>query len=116
MKKDDVNKKNTVTWCRVNDDGRSGYWRKIFIENFRGEFNKSSKFWEWKELKLEPEPEPEIKPKKKRWIVTQPDGTENEITNLSKYCKEHSLDDGAIYRVLNGKRNHHKGYKIRKGD
>ena len=113
MKKDDVNKKNTATWCRMNDDGRASGWRKKFIEKFGGEFVERIKVWEWREPTPEPKPEPKII---KRWIVTQPDGTEDEITNLSKYCKEHELDDGAIYRVLNGKRNHHKGYTIRKGD
>ena len=114
MKKDDVNKRHTRTWTRINDDSKSPKWRRVFTEKFGGEFVKRIKVWEWKEDLPEPKPEP--KPDTKRWIITQPDGTEDEITNLSKYCKEHELDDGAIYRVLNGKRNHHKGYTIRKGD
>ena len=113
MKKEDVNKKNTATWTKINDNSKSKKWKGVFIEEFGGEFVKISRTsWEWRE----PEPKPEPKPETKRWIITQPDGTENEITNLSKYCKEHKLDDGAIYRVLNGKRSHHKGYTIRKGD
>ena len=115
MKKEDVNKQYSRTWIRINDNSKSEKWRRVFKEQFGGEFVKRIKVWEW----IEDSPEPEIKvikPKEKSWVVTRPNGKEDEITNLSKYCKEHKLDDGAIYRVLNGKRNHHKGYKIRKGD
>ena len=120
MKKDDVNKKHTSTWTKINDDSKSKKWRRIFMNQWGGEFIKISRnLWEWKEVLPEPEPEPEIKvikPAVKSWVVTRPNGKEDQINNLSKYCREHKLDDGAIYRVLNGQRNHHKGYKIRKGD
>ena len=114
MKKEDVNKKHTRTWTRINDDSKSPKWRRVFTEKFGGEFVKNIAVWEWKEDLPEPEPEIKLKPKVKAWVVTRPNGKLDEITNLSKYCKEHKLDDGAIYRVLNGQRNHHKGYKIQK--
>ena len=119
MKKEDINKKNSATWCRVNEDGNATGWRKRFTELFGGEFVKNIAVWEWKEDLPEPEPEPEvkvIKPAVKSWVVPKPNGKKDVITNLSKYCKEHKLDDSAIYRVLNGERNHHKGYRIQRGD
>tara|TARA_Y100000310_G_scaffold333970_1_gene412648 strand:+ start:680 stop:1015 length:336 start_codon:yes stop_codon:yes gene_type:complete len=111
MKKEDVNIRNTRTWSKINDDGKAKLWRSRFIEEFGGEFTRNGRLWEWQELIEPAEP-----PKKKGWIVTTPKGRKYEIYNLSKYCRERNLDDGAMYRVLNGERKHHKGYKIKKGD
>jgi len=118
MNKEDANKKHSRTWTRLNDDSKSKIYRKKFVESFGGEFIQLSRWeWKWSEPKPEPEPTPEPEPKSKRTIVmVRPDGEEDEITNLSKYCRDHGLDDAAVYRVLKGDRNHHKGYKARKGD
>lgn len=115
MKKEDVNKKNSSTWTKINDNSKSKHYKRLFIEEYGGEFVQMSRLHcVWEESSKTPEPEIKIKPKIKAWVVTRPNGKLDEITNLSKYCKEHKLDDGAIYRVLNGQRNHHKGYKIQK--
>tara|TARA_Y100000034_G_C6806333_1_gene362085 strand:+ start:215 stop:541 length:327 start_codon:yes stop_codon:yes gene_type:complete len=104
MNKDDVNIKNTQTWRKMNDDGRSSHWRDVFVSVFGGKFFKESKKWLWKN---------EEKKKKRIIIARKSNGEETEITNLSKYCKENNLDDGAVYRVLTGERKHHKYIKFR---
>ena len=47
------------------------------------------------------------------WIIITPDGKELLISNLKKFCFDNNLDRGHMFRVANGTRNHHKGYKCR---
>lgn len=47
----------------------------------------------------------------KRWKIILPNTEEQIITNLSEYCRQHKLDQGAMVRVSQGKRNHYKNYK-----
>ena len=49
----------------------------------------------------------------KEYIITYPDGHEEKITNLRKWCKENNLHQGALTRVAQGKLKQHKGYKAR---
>lgn len=48
------------------------------------------------------------------WIVTRPDGVEEEVEDLTLYCKEHGLSRSKMYEVASGARKQHKGYKCRK--
>lgn len=52
----------------------------------------------------------------KDYIVTSPDGAEFPVHNLNAFCKEHDLSTGHLTQVAQGKRNHHKGWKIRYSD
>lgn len=55
-----------------------------------------------------------IESKQKEWIVIFPDGHEEEIINLSDFCKEHGLNRSKMYEVAAGRAGHHKHYKCRK--
>lgn len=47
-------------------------------------------------------------------IIVSPAGEEYEnITNLSKFCREHNLNAGNMTMVVNGHKPHHKGWKIK---
>lgn len=48
------------------------------------------------------------------WIVTRPDGVEEEVEDLTLYCEENGLNRSKMYAVSSGIRNHHKDYKCRK--
>lgn len=48
------------------------------------------------------------------WIVTRPDGTEEEVEDLTLYCKDNGLNRSCMYKVSLKIRNHHKGFKCRK--
>lgn len=52
----------------------------------------------------------------KKWIITFPDGHEEIITNMNRFCKENGLSQGNLYKVVVGTKNQHKGYKARKYD
>lgn len=45
-------------------------------------------------------------------IITTPDGSEVEITNIIKYCRANDLDDSAMSRVAKGVSKQHKGYRM----
>ena len=47
------------------------------------------------------------------WIIITPEGKEFTISNLKKFCLDNNLDRGHMFRVANGTRAHHKGYKCR---
>ena len=49
----------------------------------------------------------------KQFIVTDPQGEEFHIFNLSKFCRENWLNNGSMYAVINGKIKHHKQWRIR---
>ena len=50
--KDDVNKKHSYTWTKLNDDARYELFRKEFIAEFGGEFDTKGV---WTEKKVEVE-------------------------------------------------------------
>jgi hypothetical protein len=43
--------------------------------------------------------------------LVSPDGIIYEFKGISKFCKEHNLNQSKISNVLSGKTNHHKGWK-----
>ena len=55
-----------------------------------------------------------IESKQKEWIVTFPDGHEEEVVNLSDFCKENKLSRSKMYEVAAGRMSHHKNFKCRK--
>jgi hypothetical protein len=52
----------------------------------------------------------------KRWLVIAPDGTEEIVVNLSKYCRERRLNNSSMRLVAYGKQDDYKGYKVKKLD
>lgn len=49
----------------------------------------------------------------KKWIITFPDGHEETITNLNKFCNDHGFSQGNMCKTLDGKRTH-KGFRVRR--
>ena len=105
-----INKRNTREWVKVNEDSRSHLNRDAFVSKHGGRFSYhgKSKGWVWAE-KPEGPPTPKL-----NWIFIHPDGKEEIVENLSKFCRKHSLNKAAMYEVYNGKRNHHKNFKLKK--
>ena len=54
--------------------------------------------------------------KSNSWVVISPDGKEQKITNLAKFCREHGLDQGHMSKIAQGKGKSHKGWSCRKID
>jgi hypothetical protein len=48
----------------------------------------------------------------KEYIITDPDGNDIRIVNLSEWCRNNDLDQGNMARVANGKAKQHKGYVV----
>lgn len=47
----------------------------------------------------------------KSWIITTPSNETLEINNLSEFCRNNGLSDGAMVKIAKGLRKIHKGYK-----
>jgi hypothetical protein len=49
------------------------------------------------------------------FIVTTPEGDEMTVSNLKAFCRQHSLSDGSMIAVAQGKRRHYKGFSVKYG-
>lgn len=49
-----------------------------------------------------------------QWIVVTPDGAEHRIVNLKRFCREHGLPSGDMYRVARGQRRTAQGWRCRR--
>jgi hypothetical protein len=124
--KDHVNKRNTRTWIRLNEDAKSGMFREKFIQQFGGKFVKEGRYWKWLELDFEKMflqeieekvkefkiPEPVIKVERGKSFVFTKNGEEVYVKNLLEFCMDNKLVRGAMYDLMSGKRKIYKGYKF----
>lgn len=72
--------------------------------------NKGKKFFLGKHLTQEAK-DNLSKLKAKHWKLVSPDGEIVSIYNMRKFCLNNQLTHSAIVKVLQGTRNHHKGWK-----
>ena len=118
MNHKNVNKRNTREWSMANENSRSQSFRNAFVNKFGGVFNYFGKRvgWRWLDNPSTFDPSSiQLKPlPKSKWIFVHPDGKEEIVENLSKFCRKHSLNKAAMYEVYHGKRNHHKKFKLKK--
>ncbi len=106
MNKDYVNRRNTREWVKCNEDSKSHIWRDKFISEHGGEFVKKGGVWEWQNIhKVE---------EKKKYKLTDVEGTVTIVENLRKFCRENDLNVSAIHKVIKGDRKQHKGFTCRK--
>jgi len=125
--KEQVNRRNSRLWIKMNEDAKSHHFRNRFIENHGGKFVKEGRYWKWiaidfekliiedfenkvKEFKA---PEPVIKVERgKNYVFQNKEGNEVYIKNLLEYCMDNKLVRGAMYDLMTGKRKTYKGYKF----
>lgn len=101
--KSNVNRKNTRTWVKMNDDAGSKNHRNNFCKEYGGEFNKIGTHFKWEEFEKESE---------KRIMVFEREGEVFEVSNVMEFCRDHNLTKSALYEVASGKRKHHKKFKF----
>ena len=100
----EVNKKNTRTWVRLNEDSRSKDHRDQFCKVYGGEFKKVGRYFNWQELPPETD--------ERRIMVFEREGEIFEVKNVMEFCREHNLTKSALYEVVTGKRKQHKKFKF----
>lgn len=100
--KEDVNRVNSPTWVRINEDAQKNIYRKMFIETFGGEFSKSRRMLKW---------QPTDTPTDK-YVVLNPENKIELVEVFSRFCRERELNKSAMYGTLSGNRKQHKGYKL----
>ena len=102
--KEDVNKINTPTWVRVNEDARKVMHRRSFLEMFGGKFDQSGSMLKWQPVEDTTD----------KYVIQTPDNRTEIVEVFSKYCRENDLNKAAMYGTLRGERKQHKGYKLLK--
>jgi len=106
LKHEDVNIRYTQTWVKCNDDSRSAYFRKQFIEKFGGEFVKEGRYFKWQKII------PVVISTRRKLVFEGPDGTVHFIENLYDFCKKNGLNRTPMYDLMTGKRKQYKKYKF----
>lgn len=103
-----INRVNSYEWSRCNNESRSHTWRDMVVKYFGGKFEQvvmnKGLYWKW-------EPAEGDQP---RWIFTDPEGNEHQVSNFKGFCKENNLDNGRMYDTYTGKRKHHKKWTAKK--
>jgi len=112
MNKDLVNRRNSKTWVKMNDNSKSHVWRGKFVEEHGGEFVKKGRFWEWQTIHSSESQE--VIEKTPMYEFKDNEGKTHLVDNLMKFCRENDLNKSAIYKVMGGERKHHKGFTCRK--
>jgi len=117
----DVNRRNSFTWVKCNDDAKSGFFRQQFVNRFGGEFKKNGRTWEWSptqeqliqlDASISQPPPPEPQEPTKTWIFKNKDGDFIKTKNVQEFCKQNELTRSSLYEVISGKRKHHKGFSF----
>ena len=114
MNKDLVNRRNSKTWIKMNDNSKSHIWREKFVTEHGGEFVKNGRFWEWQTIHSSEPNDVEVNETVPLYEFKDKDGIIYLADNLMKFCRDHDLNKSAIYKVMNGDRKHHKGFTCRK--
>ena len=118
MNLDNINKRNTREWSMVNENSKGAAFRDAIVNKHGGVFSYFGKSEGWKYNRVSPIQTLELQEIKKepklKWIFVHPDGKEELVENLSKFCRKHELNKAAMYEVYHGKRNHHKNFKLKK--
>jgi len=111
LNRDDVNRKNTRTWVKINEDSKKKHYQKIFLDKYGGCFKKVNRGLIWEEVVNNSQTK-----EKTIYRLFFPDGKEEVVDNVTKFCRKNNLNKSALYAVLRGERKHHKGFTIQKED
>lgn len=122
--KEKISKANTGTKKPKTEQAKEnsrtaalGYWsneteqiqerkQKLGVEGRR--------YWEGSEDEIEAKKDKLRKLYEKKYKIVWPDGTEEIVVNLKQACIEKGFNHSSVYKVLAGKREHHKGCKFYK--
>ncbi len=74
------------------------------------------KYWEGSQEEIEAKKDKLRKLYEKRYMIVWPDGTEEIVVNQKQACIDKGFNHSSVYKVMSGKRNHHKGCKFYKLD
>ena len=109
MNKDMVNRRNSRTWVKMNEDSKSHIHREKFVAEHGGEFVQNGRFWTWQNIHITVDED-----QKPLYEFKDENGVTYLVDNLMKFCRQNDLNKSAIYKVMGGERSHHKGFTCRK--
>lgn len=96
-----VNRKNSPLWLRMNDNSKSKLFRDKFVKDNGGMFEKNGRYWVW----ISP-----IKISNGYWLKRVDTGEKVFFENMTEFGKENGLTAVKICELMNGKRKTYKGW------
>lgn len=96
-----VNKKYSFLWTRMNDNSRSAWFRNDFIAKNGGFFELEGKYWKWVSA---------VKEKNGYKLKRVDTGQEVFFESMKEFGEQHGLTAVKICELLNGKRKTYKGW------
>jgi predicted transcriptional regulator len=98
---DEVNRRGSKIWTRMNDNSRANLNRENFIKENGGFFVKHGRYWKWNSPIIE---------KNGYWLKRVDTGEKVFFENMTEFGKQHGLTPVKICELLNGKRKTYKGW------
>ena len=98
---DEVNRRGSKFWVRMNDNSRASSNRDAFINEHGGFFTKEGRYWKWKSPAQE---------KNGYWLKRVDTGEKTFFENMTEFGKQNGLTAVKICELLNGKRKTYKGW------
>lgn len=96
-----VNRKNSPLWIKMNDNSKSSLFRKKFVEQHGGMFEKQGRFWKW----ITP-----VRISNGYWLVKAETGEKVFFENMTEFGKQNGISPVKICELMNGKRKTYKGW------
>jgi hypothetical protein len=96
-----VNRKNSPLWLRMNDNSKSSLFREKFIKDNGGFFEKQGKYWKWVS---------QTRVNNGYWLAKVETGEKVFFENMTQFGKENGLSPVKICELMNGKRKTYKGW------
>jgi hypothetical protein len=98
---DEVNRKNSKLWLKMNDNSKSALFRNQFISENGGFFEKNGRNWKWISAR-------EVK--NGYWLKRVDNEEKVFFNNMAEFGEKHGLSSVKICELLNGKRKTYKGW------
>ena len=98
---DEVNRRGSRYWIRMNDNSKAAAHRQQFIEEHKGFFERNGRYWVWRSP---------VEEKNGYWLKRVDTEEKTFFSNMKEFGEKNGLSSVKICELLNGKRKTYKGW------
>lgn len=98
---DEVNRRGSRYWIRMNDNSKAAANRQQFIEEHKGFFERNGRYWVWRSP---------VEEKNGYWLKRVDTEEKTFFSNMKEFGEKNGLSAVKICELLNGKRKTYKGW------
>ena len=98
---DEVNRRGSRYWIRMNDNSRAAANRQHFIEEHGGFFERNGRYWVWRSP---------VEEKNGYWLKRVDTEEKTFFSSMKEFGEKNGLSAVKICELLNGKRKTYKGW------